>query len=59
VEDLSRPEEVIEIWLREGYEKVYDATSNEFKKMVTLDQFMDLSASFNNGVKNYQLERRR
>jgi len=56
VEDLSRPEEVIEIWLREGYEKVYDATSNEFKKMVTLDQFMDLSASFNNGVKNYQLE---
>jgi len=54
--NFNSPEEVIEIWLRESYEKVYDATSKEFQKMVTLEQFIDISVSFNNGVKNYQLE---
>lgn len=56
MEKFSRPEEVIDIWLREGYEKVYDATSKEFQKIVTLEQFIELSASFNSGVKSYQLE---
>ncbi|GEM_PF-4714487 len=53
---FSSPEKVIDIWLREGYEKVYNATSKEFQKIVTLEQFIELSASFNSGVKNYQLE---
>lgn len=53
---FSCPEEVIDIWLREGYEKVYDATSKDFQKVVTLEQFIELSTSFNKGVKNYQLE---
>ncbi|KMY28974.1 membrane protein [Lysinibacillus xylanilyticus] len=53
---FSSPEEVIDIWLREGYEKVYDATSKDFQKMVTLEQFIELSTSFNKSVKNYQLE---
>lgn len=53
---FSNPEDVIDIWLREGYEKVYDATSNDFQKVVTLEQFIELSTSFNKGVKNYQLE---
>jgi len=53
---FSSPEEVIDIWLREGYEKVYDATSKDFQKVVTLEQFIELSASFNKGVKNYHLE---
>ncbi|WP_285396642.1 M23 family metallopeptidase [Lysinibacillus sp. fls2-241-R2A-57] len=56
MEKFSSPEEVIDIWLKEGYEKVYDATSEEFQKIVTLEQFIELSTSFNNGVKNYQLE---
>ncbi|MGE7130151.1 M23 family metallopeptidase [Lysinibacillus xylanilyticus] len=53
---FSSPEEIIDIWLREGYEKVYDATSKDFQKVVTLEQFIELSTSFNKGVKNYQLE---
>lgn len=53
---FSSPEEVIDIWLREGYEKVYDATSNDFQNVVTLEQFIELSTSVNKGVKNYQLE---
>ncbi|MFJ8515019.1 M23 family metallopeptidase [Lysinibacillus xylanilyticus] len=53
---FSSPEEVIDIWLREGYEKVYDATSKDFQKIVTLEQFIELSTSVNKGVKNYQLE---
>lgn len=56
MEKFSSPEEVIDIWLREGYEKVYDATSKDFQKVVTLEQFIELSTSFNKGVKNYQLE---
>ncbi|QPQ32605.1 M23 family metallopeptidase [Lysinibacillus sp. JNUCC 51] len=53
---FSSPEEVIDTWLREGYEKVYDATSNDFQNVVTLEQFIELSTSVNKGVKNYQLE---
>ncbi|MGE7930611.1 M23 family metallopeptidase [Lysinibacillus xylanilyticus] len=53
---FSSPEEIIDIWLREGYEKVYDATSKDFQKVVTLEQFIELSTSVNKGVKNYQLE---
>ncbi|WP_234007811.1 M23 family metallopeptidase [Lysinibacillus sp. FJAT-14745] len=56
MEKFSSPEEIIDIWLSEGYEKVYNATSKEFQKIVTLEQFIELSTSFNNGVKNYQLE---
>ncbi len=56
VEKFNSPEEVIDIWLREGYEKVYDATSKDFQKVVTLEQFIELSTSYNKGVKNYQLE---
>ncbi|MGE8001162.1 peptidoglycan DD-metalloendopeptidase family protein [Lysinibacillus sp. NPDC093190] len=56
MEKFSSPEEIIDIWLREGYEKVYDATSKDFQKMVTLEQFMELSTFFNKGVKKYQLE---
>jgi len=56
MEKFSSPEEVIDIWLREGYEKVYDATSKDFQKVVTLEQFIELSTSFNKGVKNYHLE---
>ena len=50
------PEEVIDIWLSEGYERVYEATSKDFQKMVTLEQFIELSTFFNNGVQHYQLE---
>lgn len=50
------PEEVIDIWLSEGYEKVYNATSKDFQEIVTLEQFIELSNSFNKGVKKYQLE---
>ncbi|MFJ7185665.1 M23 family metallopeptidase [Lysinibacillus xylanilyticus] len=53
---FSSPEDVIDIWLREGYEKVYDATSKDFQKVVTLEQFIELSTSFNKCVKNYHLE---
>ncbi|MGE7691692.1 peptidoglycan DD-metalloendopeptidase family protein [Lysinibacillus sp. NPDC097214] len=53
---LSSPEEVIDIWLSEGYEEVYNATSKDFQEIVTLEQFIELSKSFNKGVKNYQLE---
>jgi len=56
MEKFGSPEEVIDIWLREGYEKVYDATSKDFQKVVTLEQFIELSTSFNKGVKNYHLE---
>ncbi|MEB2302010.1 M23 family metallopeptidase [Lysinibacillus xylanilyticus] len=56
MEKFSSPEEVIDIWLGEGFEKIYNATSKDFQKMVTLEQFMELSKSFNNGVKNYRLE---
>ncbi|MFJ6264680.1 M23 family metallopeptidase [Lysinibacillus xylanilyticus] len=56
MEKFSSPEEVIDIWLSEGYEKVYSATSKDFQQIVTLDQFIELSTSFNSSVKNYQLE---
>jgi len=56
MEKFSSPEEVVDIWLTEGYEKVYDATSKDFQKVVTLEQFIELSTSFNKGVKNYHLE---
>lgn len=56
VEKFSSPEEVIDIWLSEGFEKVFNATSKDFQEIVTLEQFMELSNSFNKGVKKYQLE---
>ncbi|MFJ5565946.1 M23 family metallopeptidase [Lysinibacillus xylanilyticus] len=56
MEKFSSPEEVIDIWLSEGYEKVYSATSKDFQQIVTLNQFIELSTSFNSSVKNYQLE---
>ncbi|TQR31244.1 M23 family metallopeptidase [Lysinibacillus sphaericus] len=56
VREFGSPEEVIDIWLREGYEKIYDATSKDFQQIVTLEQFIELSTSFNSGVENYQLE---
>lgn len=50
------PDKLIEIWLTKDYKKIYNATSKDFQKLVTLEYFIELSNSFNTDVKDYQLE---
>lgn len=43
-------------FLRGEFQTIYEQTMSSFKEIVTLDQFIELSSSFNLGVKHYTLE---
>lgn len=49
-------ETLIDNWLNGGYEAVYYRTSIDFQKMVSLEQFINLSKSFNDNVSSYHLK---
>ncbi|MFK3936801.1 M23 family metallopeptidase [Alkalihalobacillus sp. NPDC078783] len=42
-------------WHEGEYEKIYHTTSEEFKRLVTLEQFCHLGTDFNKGVEGYKL----
>ncbi|MEK4566892.1 M23 family metallopeptidase [Alkalihalobacillus sp. FSL R5-0424] len=48
-------EDFIASWHEGEYEKIYHTTSDEFKQLVTLEQFCDLGKDFNKGVEEYKL----
>lgn len=51
-------ETLIVDWLNGGYEAFYYRTSIEFQQMVSLEQFINLSKSFNDKVSSYHLKYR-
>lgn len=50
------PEEFGKVFLNGEFSAIYQQTSEEFKQLVTLEQFLELGESFNLGVKKYNLE---
>ena len=40
---------------REDFEAIYEKCSKDFKALVTIEQFIEIAHSFNQGVKSYQL----
>lgn len=44
------------MFLNEGYEKIYFCTSIDFQQIISLEQFIELASTFNNGVHDYQIE---
>lgn len=49
------PDRFIDYWLRAEYKEIYQATSKVFQGMVSLSEFIEMSAAFNEGVRSYQL----
>ena len=45
-----------EVFRSGQFEDIYRLTSNEFQQLVPLNEFVDLSVSFNEGVDHYDLE---
>jgi Peptidase family M23 len=43
-------------FLKGEFQAIYNQTANNFKEMITIEQFMELSSSFNSDVQNYSLE---
>ncbi|MFJ7407668.1 MULTISPECIES: M23 family metallopeptidase [unclassified Lysinibacillus] len=43
------------LFLQERFEEIYKQCNEEFKKMVSIEQFNELAKSFNSNVKNYEL----
>lgn len=42
-------------FLKGEFQAIYNQTASNFKEMITIEQFMELSSSFNFGVQNYSL----
>jgi len=42
-------------FLKGEFQAIYNQTASNFKEMITIEQFMELSSSFNFGVLNYSL----
>lgn len=42
-------------FLKGEFQAIYNQTASNFKEMITIEQFMELSSSFNLGVQNYSL----
>ncbi|MDI2588492.1 hypothetical protein OR571_15560 [Psychrobacillus sp. NEAU-3TGS] len=53
---LADPEDFRTIFLNEDYENIYYCTSIDFQKLISLEQFVELAATFNGGVNYYQIE---
>ncbi|WP_260858538.1 M23 family metallopeptidase [Fictibacillus phosphorivorans] len=43
-------------FLKGEFQAIYNHTASNFKDMITIEQFMELSSSFNSGVQHYSLE---
>ncbi|ANC77307.1 hypothetical protein ABE65_011035 [Fictibacillus phosphorivorans] len=43
-------------FLKGEFQSIYNQTASNFKEMITIEQFMELTSSFNTGVQNYSLE---
>ncbi|MTH55022.1 peptidoglycan DD-metalloendopeptidase family protein [Bacillus mangrovi] len=54
-EAVVRPKAIGKLILKGEYERVYRQTSEEFRKEISLEDFMELSNKFNIGVKKYKL----
>lgn len=54
--ETINPEEFGRIFLSGDFEKIYHCTSKDFQQLVSLEQFIELAASFNVGVELYQIE---
>ena len=50
------PEEFGVIFQNEDFKTIYRCTTDDFQHLIPFDQFQELAASFNKGVKHYQLE---
>ncbi|KYG31940.1 M23 family metallopeptidase [Alkalihalobacillus trypoxylicola] len=49
------PDNFIELWIDEKYEVIYRNCSEDFKKMIAFDHFINLARSFNEDVEKYTL----
>lgn len=48
----------IDVWKSEDYEQIYMESSQEFKELITLPDFLETSRLFSKGVSDYSLESR-
>lgn len=53
---LDNLEDFGTMFLNEAYENIYFCTSKDFQQIISLEQFIELASTFNNGVHNYQIE---
>ena len=53
---LITPEEFGSIFHNEDYARIYYCTTKAFQDLLSLEQFIELAASFNQGVNHYQIE---
>ncbi|ATP42322.1 hypothetical protein CSE16_00460 [Solibacillus sp. R5-41] len=50
------PEQFGQIFQSEGFEEIYRCTSSDFQQLLSLEQFITVASSFNEGVRHYQIE---
>lgn len=53
---LFKPEEFGEMFKNEQFEDIYSLSSRDFQDLISLEDFVELSRSFNEGVNYYELE---
>ena len=54
--ETIKPEEFGSFFLNGDFERIYYCTTNDFQALVSFKQFVEMAASFNEGVESYQLE---